>query len=146
MECLLFNRRRFITEIDLSASIDKLGNVRRDSVWMHAYCYSIVCLLQLWIFNHINDFKLTDAVRFSKNARAKLEIIRLTKRRIWAFLADHFYEMISYCCHLVCVCMYVCPMRELWPDSSSLEPDFLDISISLYLTRGGAVRISSALT
>jgi hypothetical protein len=40
----------------------------------------------------------------------------------------------------------VCPYRELWPDCSSLEPDFLDISISLYLTRGGAVRISSALT
>jgi hypothetical protein len=45
----------------------------------------------------------------------------------------------------VCVCVYVCPMRELWPDCSSLEPDFLDISISLYLTQGFAVRISSAL-
>jgi hypothetical protein len=44
------------------------------------------------------------------------------------------------------VCMCVCPNRELWPDRSSLEPDFLDISISLYLTWGGAVRISSALT
>jgi hypothetical protein len=33
----------------------------------------------------------------------------------------------------VCVCPCVCPNRELWPDSSSLEPDFLDISISLYV-------------
>jgi hypothetical protein len=42
------------------------------------------------------------------------------------------------------VCPCVCPNRELWPDRLSLEPDFLDFSISLYVTRGGAVRISSA--
>jgi hypothetical protein len=66
------------------------------------------------------------------------------------YLADHFYEMICYCCRPVCVCVCVCvlmcPNRELWPNSSSLEPDFLDNNISLYLTRGGAVRILSALT
>jgi hypothetical protein len=40
----------------------------------------------------------------------------------------------------------VCPNRELWPDRSSLQPDVLDNSISLYLTQGFAVKISSALT
>jgi hypothetical protein len=24
------------------------------------------------------------------------------------FLADHFYQMICYCCHPVCVCVCVC--------------------------------------
>jgi hypothetical protein len=44
----------------------------------------------------------------------------------------------------VCVCVSVCPNRELWPDRSSLEPDFLNNSIYLYLTpktRGGAQRL-----
>jgi hypothetical protein len=48
------------------------------------------------------------------------------------FSRSFLSEMICYCCHRVCVS--VCRNRELWPDRSSLEPDFFDISISVYVT------------
>jgi hypothetical protein len=81
-------------------------------------------LENLWTILGVNHWNLLFVFII---ARVNCEFVCIFMSVCLYFLADHFYEMICYCCHRVCVCVRVCvcpcvcPYRELWPDRSRFE-------------------------